>query len=293
MFHVLSHRECSEERVRINSFLVIAGDVELPSADHVPDWDFFTPLVIRVVCEVDLPRCLDDVGLGGDASLSLSVIWHASRSQLRGASAPVLVRDGQNVVELQLEGTDLGGTLALRTALTLASPGERALQDPLSPKRPGSLLWEDERRVRLEGAGSRFPISHVSFKETGLAEGLPAGWVLVFESKDLFDSGVGSMRLYLNTDVDRIQTFIADPEQAPELEPVLRDSVNRQVVLEAVHAEELELSADYPPESLGELLSLAVKRNFPHSSLEEVQAMASNSPGEFEAHIQAQGGFLR
>ncbi|RZL63564.1 MAG: hypothetical protein EOP29_30120 [Rhodococcus sp. (in: high G+C Gram-positive bacteria)] len=290
MIHVLSHREIDDEAVSLQNLIVNVVGHELSSPEYVPDWDHATPLKIRAEVFVELNKCWETAGLDTGTDLGLSLVWHSSGSGLRGASTIQTVRDGRNDVSIDFEGFELGGTLTIQIVVTLlGAPTERR---PLAAHRPGSRLRGSEKRIRLEGAGSRFPISHVSFAETGLAGGLPAAWLVLFESKELYDSGVGNMRLYMNTDHEHVRDYVADPDLRPDLGHVLRADVNRQVVLHALQAEDLDPTATYPSESMGELLAMSFNRNFPGRTVEEIQAMLKNSPGEFEAHLQARGGFL-
>lgn len=287
---VLSHRECSPESVVLEHLVLTAAGDELSSPDFLSAWDYSIPISLRAEVTVDLARCLSETGLSRDAVLGLNLIWHATGSGLRGASVHVEARDGLNTVSIDLDGSELGGTLVIQVVMTLRGAGPRS--EDLAPARPGSLLWSTERRTRLEGDGSRFPISHVSFEEAGLVGGLRAAWALLFESSDLYDSGLGNLRLYLNTDHPGVAELVDGGDQPGLLADVLHADVNRQMVLQALQTDDLDLTADYPTESLGELLAMSVRRNFPDRALDEIRALARTAPGEFEGYLQARGGFL-
>lgn len=287
---VLSHRTCSPDTAKVVEFLITSGDSQWVSPSFVPDWDDETPLEVVVSLDVDLERGLVECGLPPGSRLAGHLIWHATGSRLRGAGAAHEIEPGINRLSLQFSGSELGGTLIVRVVLTLLEAAPDS--DALAPHRPGSLLWTYDTSVRLEGQGSRFPTSHVSFAETGLGGGLLGAWCLVFESKDLFDSGVGSLRLYLNSDHQAVMQYMADASTEPNLEPFLRNDVNRQLTLGALSHEDLDLEEEYPKDSLGELLALTIRRNFPNRTLDEIRALGREQPGEFEAHIQARGGYL-
>jgi hypothetical protein len=277
--------------VVVEHFLVGIADEERSEPEYLASWDYGTSLDVTAHVAVNLRACLSDIGVSSDAILGLCMTWQATGSGLRGASEVVPIRDGVNTVAMSFDGPELGGTLVIQIVLTLIRGSTDA--DVLSPRRPGSLLWSSERRVRLEGQGSRFPISYISFAESGLVDGLCAAWTLMFESSDLYDSGLGNMRLYLNTDHPGIKDLMAAGTDGDgPLDDVLHADVNRQLVLQALDASELDLATDYPTDSLGELLSMSVRRNFPDRTLDEVRGLAKTSPGEFEAHLQARGGFL-
>ncbi|KRB77982.1 hypothetical protein ASE01_07340 [Nocardioides sp. Root190] len=289
--YAASHLQVSADAVKLDRFSVVVADRDHLNPDFVPDWDYFTDLRVSVDVDVDLGRCINDSGLRYDSILGVSVTWHATGSGLRGASDVLDVVGGQNSIQLDLPGAMLGGQLVLDVFLTAKFP--QGFANPLAARRPGSILWTDRRTVRLEGDGSRFPMSPISFKESGIAGGLTAAWALIFDSTELYDSGLGSTRLYLNTDHPKVEALLNAPDVESEtIARVLHADVNRAMVLQALGSEDLELEEDYPGESLGELLVLAMNRNFPDVSVEQVRAMLATRPGEFEAVIQARGGFL-
>ncbi|MBC9819735.1 hypothetical protein [Terrabacter sp. MAHUQ-38] len=274
----------------MDHFVVKSGYQELLFPQYVPDWDDETGIEVGAAFTIDLERCLQETGLSENSKLSLHLLWHATGSRLRGASEPHTIVHGNNHASLRFTGPELGGTLTVRCVVTLARAGQESHE--LAPSRPGSILWSRDLSVRLEGQGSRFPVSHVGFSSSGIASGLNGAWCLVFENDDLVDSGVGSVRLYLNTEHPSVERYLAEPQSGADFGPFIRNDVNRQLVLRALHQEELDIDEEYPRESLGELLSLAVRRNFPGRSLDEVRALSRERPGEFEAEIQARGGFL-
>jgi hypothetical protein len=288
----LPHLPAADDAVELVRFVVRCQGQELVAPEFVPDWDAEVPLSLDAEIELDLDAVLASAGLAPGSVVGGLLRWHAQfGSGLRGASTPVPLRDGATTLTIDLDGSLLGGILQVDVLVVLMEAAEHG--HPLCARRFGSLLWESRRKVRLEGAGSRFPVSQVSFGETGLAGGLTGAWALHFESQDLHDSGIGNLRLYLNTDHPAVQDYLDAPDDVSWMSAVLRQDVLRQMVLQAIHHEELDLDAAYPSDSMGELLAMTVRRNFPYSTLDEVRAMSRNSPGEFEASLQGRSGFLR
>ncbi|TWG93055.1 hypothetical protein L615_006600000140 [Nocardioides sp. J9] len=289
--YATSHLQVSADAVVIDRVVVRASDRDHLNPELVPDWDQATDLQVSVGVTVDLRKCIADSGLRYDSVLGLAVAWHATGSGLRGASETVMAEDGSNTVQFSLAGGMLGGQLVLDTYLTAKVP--MGFANPLAAKRAGSILWSERRAIRLEGDGSRFPLSAVSFAQTGIANGLTAAWALLFDSTDPYDSGLGNTRLYLNTDHPKVEALLNSPDgESDVVGRVLHADVNRALVLQALGCEDLDLEGEYPAESLGELFVLTLRRNFPGQSVEEVRAMLRTRPGEFDAVLQARGGFL-
>ena len=155
-----------EKRIRRGDWLMSASSGEVATdPETVPDWDYFTGLEVRRSLEVDLRGALEDCGLGPDSELSAVITWHSSWTNLRGASRPQRVVDGTNSLIMDLPGEQLGGTLTLQCRIFASDSGSSS--NSLAPHRPGSTLWSDELRVRLEGAGERFPTLPVDFPHRG------------------------------------------------------------------------------------------------------------------------------
>lgn len=286
-----SHLRADGASISLSRWEVTAADATLVDPEHVPDWDPEIDLHVVVHLEVDLEAVRSSSGMRDDGSIGALLRWHASGSGLRGASGTFGLRDGHNEVRLDLSGPDLGGILQVDALVMLTVPS--SAPGPLTARRIGSLLWEGTREVRLEGSGGRFPTTPLSFEQAGVVKGLKAAWLLHFDSSDLYDSGPGSVRLLLNTDHPRVQKLMETPDSFPVENEVLRLDITRQMLVRALHHEDLDLEDDYPSESLGGLLSGAVRRVFPHNTLAEVRALRANHPGEFEAHVQARGRFLQ
>lgn len=183
-------------------------------------------------------------------------------------------------------GTEVGGTLTITARIVLAVPDSAPLS-PLAPNLPSAILWQDRRRFRLEGGGSRFPVVGTSFAESGLAEGRRSLWYLSC-TPDLDASDTGSIRLYLNTDHPAIISMLQHPEakDSMTLSEMLRHDVLRQLIHTALRCEDLQDSHDYGEGTLGELFVNLIRRYFPDRSLSDLRSQHDNDPGELEAVLQ-------
>lgn len=271
--------------------IVVENEPALENPDTIPDWDYFTNLRIVRTVEVDLLGLLADCELEAGSSVSAVITWQSSWTGLRGASMPVSLEDGENVLELELGGENLGGRLTLDTRLTLS----RAVSSsPLAPRRVGSTLWSDVTRVVLEGTGARFPIVPAPFEESGLAGGRLGAWYLGIESNDLAASSNGSLRLYLNSSHPAVKEMLSNPSSpgAQELGNFIHYDVARQLVVQALLHEDLDDENIYDPDSLGEMFLVLLKAVFPDRDMRTLRGDFKTTPGELEAELQGRMGLL-
>lgn len=275
--------------------VITSAGITLQHPSSIPDWDYLTDLRVVRNLDIDLATARTDCGLDPTAEVRASIIWHATvsgRSGVRGASRPVALVEGANQLEVALDGGLLGGTLNLGVRVMLGHPSGTPAE--LAPRRVGSVLWSDDTtRVVLEGAGTRFPVVPVSFAESGIAGGRRAAWCFSIMSSDPSDSGTGSIRLYLNSDHERIQRYLAEPDQtaAEQFAVGLRFAVTRLLVTAALRNPDLDMDVEYDAGSLGELLTSLLRQLFPGRPIESLRGDLATDPGEFEAELQALTGY--
>jgi hypothetical protein len=279
--------------IRVNSWLLVderRGTAELP--DALPDWDYQQDVKIICTLDANLRSVRGDSDLPATAVIRAHVQWHATGTGLRGASTPVELNEGTTAIELCVRGEQLSGTLNLEARVALGSLGGPPIS-PLAAHRPGAVLWTGVRRTQLEGAGTRFPITALSFANTGIAGGRNAAWCLKLESYDLADSASGSLRVYLNTDNERIRAYLRQPDLplAEQFTRNLRFGVTRQLLSVALEHEDLDIQALHDAGSLGELLTALLDRTFPNREITELRLDLRRDPGEFEAELQARTGY--
>lgn len=279
--------------IRAASWLLVdsRGDTdELP--DALADWDYHQSIHVTTNLEVvgDLRAETD---LPSTASIRAHLQWHSTGTGLRGSGPVVELEDGSTRVNLHLAGDQLGGTLNLEVRVILGGLNGPTIS-PYAASRPGAILWSEGRKTHLEGAGTRFPVTQLSFANTGIAGGLGAAWCLQLDSSDLADSAAGSLRLFLNTDQEHVREYLQRPElpTAEQFTRNVRFAIQRQLVAIACEHEELDTDTDYESGSLGELLATLVRQVFPNRDLRSLQGDLRRNPGEFEAELQARAGYL-
>lgn len=266
---------------------------ELPP--ELPDWDYGTVLHLRRPMRLDGLQARLACGLPNDAELSLTVVWSAANSSLRGRAWQAAVPAEPNVeltIDFELPGDELGGRLDLDTTLTLRGRGP-SQASPAAPSRPGSVLWRDVRSVMLQGDAVLFPLSVVDFEHLPYPTG--AAWHLEL-AVDLESQALGSILLLANKRREVVTTALenaADPTDVDRMVlSTVRNDVVRSLVERALVDDEFSLDADYEAGSVGALLTAVVRNTFPNRTLEALRRDRDHEPILFTSQIQNATGLL-
>ncbi|MEX1656732.1 hypothetical protein ABZ960_26740 [Streptomyces pseudovenezuelae] len=286
---VLPYRVPSEDVVAAEPWRLVTedGDVLMPEA--LPDWDYQMDLHLRRTVSVDLDRARSQSGLPSNAALTLAVVWTATGSNLSGPAERARLVDSGTIIaefDIVLRGADLGGLLALDTALVLAE--RRPDARPSSPRRAGSVLWSDREELRLQGDAPQFPMAVIDFSLTSFPD--EAAWHLQI-SGGLENATMGSLLLLVN---ERNTVTATAFENAGKPRPVDR------VVLSAVYADAARImiehalanddfseDGDFPEGSLGATMVSLFDRLFPNQSVTDIRLRQRQSPSLFASDLQA------
>lgn len=272
----------------------LTADGGEPLPDTLLEWDYDTTLSLLRPMTIDGMRARRFSGLTEEAELDLSVQWFATSSALRGRawrSALPAVDGFAASIAFELPGGNLGGTLELVTSITLRAPARRS--SAAAPTRPGSVLWSDRCQVLLQGDNTLFPIAPADFHDLPYPTG--AGWYLHID-EDLEAAALGAILLLVNERHDVVMQALeaaALPAEADRrVLSTLRTDVLRVLVERALTHDDLSEEVDYPPGSLGALLTNVVRNAFPAFSLEALRRERQNSPALFSSRIQATSNLL-
>lgn len=208
----------SEDAAQIDNFAFSIGDLFVGNGnDDGIAWDYETPITCTVSLNADLNRILQESGLrlphdpwDEDAiKLDVALSWASSATKIRGAGSQKTLLDGENHLDLVLDGQELGGTLTVSAIITLAE--DVTFNDNrIAPYTEGSILWtSDELQLPLEGGGSRFTLTPVSFKEAGV-EPLDAMWLV--QLTDHLETPISSgVRVLVNTSNPITKAMLENP----------------------------------------------------------------------------------
>ncbi|MFF7646025.1 hypothetical protein [Streptomyces canus] len=286
---VRPYRVPSEDVVTAEPWLLVTEDGEVPMPEALPDWDYQMDLHLRRTVSVDLDRARSESGLSADAALTLAVVWTATGSNLSGPAEHARLADDGTIIaefDIVLCGADLGGLLALDTALVLAE--RRPDGRPSSPRRAGSVLWSDREELRLQGDAPQFPMAVIDFSLTSFPD--EAAWHLQI-SGGLENATMGSLLLLVN---ERNTVTATAFENAGKPRPIDR------VVLSAVYADAARImiehalanddfseDGDFPEGSLGATMMSLFDRLFPDQLITDIRLRQRQSPALFASDLQA------
>lgn len=266
----------SEEAAEIEDFSFIVGEIVVgEDSNQEPAWDYETPITCTVSLNADLPRILEESGLqdpgepedGKLPRLGVALSWSSSATKLRGASNRKELTDGSNSLDLVVDGQILGGTLSVKAIITLLEDIQFD-DDRIAPSSEGTLLWtSDELHLPLEGSGTRFTMTPVSFKEAGV-EPTDAMWLV--QLADQMETPISSgVRVLVNVANPITKSMLENPNtpEAESWQQVLETEVMTLLVHHGV-AGLRENDFDTPMEigSLGEGIQAIMGSFFPNET---------------------------
>lgn len=276
---------------------VIAHGVAHDAHGDLPGWDYQTPIELRCLVRVDLPRVRRDCGLADDAEVRLVGSWYASSTNRRqvGASVPI-TESGEHRLHLRVDPTVIGGQLRVTRQLVLGrtQPGT----DASAPRRAGSILWYEPHElitvVHLEGDAARFPTEAVDFAQLPIGEH-DASWWLDVRVDDLDASPLHSLRLYVNSESPLIERLLGgeESEVVAATRSVLFWDVARTLIDRALDDDRfVDLRVTFPVDSLGATLRSLLARFLPGVEPSELRRLRAVDPARYGLTLQARLGLL-
>ncbi|MGE2689079.1 hypothetical protein [Mycolicibacterium pulveris] len=265
--------------------------------DRLDHWDPFTDLELVRTVEVDLDATREACLLGKDASFAITATWSCTTTRLGGSGRVVELGAEEGAIratlELAIPGAMAGGRLNLATRLVLRHPGDDA--SPISPRRPGTILWVETSQIALEGGASRFPITAVDFSQS-LHYPDNAAWALDWNPDDLEVPVLGGLRLIINSChavlPDLLRSGSADSRTHAVRSFVMFD-VARTLVLGALGNDRFVENPDaYEEYSVGRMLSDLMASCWPGVPVPTLRARSVDESPRFNAELQARFGVI-
>ena len=274
---------------------VSGGEWLMEDGTEVPrlhvDWDPATRVALHRKLVISGRTLAGNCQLEPSTGCVLGCVWEGAATRLRGTGSKAafdLDSDAREaLVSVDIPGRLLGGTLSLRTVLSVIGPRPSG---ELGAAQPGEILWTDRKRVVLEGEDSRFPVNVVDFSQVATLQS-SAGWMLTWQSRNFEEPFGASLRLLLNRAEPRVQDAVvtgSDSEAAQAIRRNIQVDTARTLVAYGLGSQEfIDGSADYVEGSVGRAIVELVGQVFGSMDIGAVCAMRDEQPGEFEARIQA------
>jgi len=262
-----------------------------PLPSQLREWDPGQAVILKRLMHIDVALVCKGAGLSPDAEVALSVSWRSPGSGQRGCAVRrKLERDGGPVaigLEPRFQGYELAGSLRIFTRIVLARLGSS--DEPLAARRIGSILWEDEASVLLEGLGSRFPMEVVDFVQMGFPP--RAAWRLFWQRDRLRAQAMGCLCLLINrrhTRVVAAATRVAPDPESRAIWSAIHLGVARDLIVGALADDAfVENPNQFEAGTVGDVARTLLERAFPKESPKAIAERLESKPDLFECEIQA------
>lgn len=292
LVRVRPHLGARPDRVEVGPWIPDGSGVPVTDQPLV-GWDPSVDLRLTRSVRVDAAGIRRDCALPETVPLSLAIAWACSATSLRGATARAVTSDLVGEAAIELVGAELSDQVLVRTQVVLSSRTEGL--SPIAPMLAGSILWEDEQIVVLEGRSARFPMEWLDFPASGW---LPAGagWFLDWSPEEPEMPAMGAMRLYINSGHESLHEALVAGNPTPA-ELVVREAiefdVTRTLVTRALASDEFwRNNGESELGSAGEAVSALIGALFPNDTLEGLRAKWRADPQRIELQLQAATGLF-
>lgn len=236
-------------RIAFEGWKLASGD---PLGDFLEGWDPQSDVDLEQTLRLDVAGIAADAGLAAGKIFRLNVSCVSTDTGMTETLLRTRASEHQ-VVRVRLPGSRIGGTVQIRTTLTLESGNLD--QRPGIATKAGSVLGEHLHALRLTGESPMFPVSVVDFASTSF--GAYASWHLQL-SDDLDAPFLGTYLLLLNErDTELLKAVGAAKPTA--VQQSLLDSLEAGIAMvmveTALRAAQIADLDDLPPESVGDVLA--------------------------------------
>jgi hypothetical protein len=258
--------------------------------EWIPYWDVSQELHVARRMAIDLDTVYGESRIPTSSRLGLSVVFASEfEDEIYGTTFDETAGILHSEIEIDIAGRDLGTTVTLLTAVILRDARPQTDQ-PVAWRR-GSILWSDQKRIRLYGDDSQFPVTEIDFSDCGLDPAAP--WFVEIGT-ELELPAMGAVQLLLNSRFPLVVAAARDPDRdRPELAVVRSElfaNIGRTLIEFALAQDEIE--QEWPDDSLGAVLAAALTSRF-NEPVSDLRSLRDNDPAAWAAKTAAAFGLLR
>jgi len=283
----------SDLAVRVDRWMIGDPGQPLQAATGILEhWDYARDLEVDSVISIDWKLAAETLQLSGD-ELRLKVVLSAGTGIGKLPRRQDRLREEMvdaTVPEIRLTSVIPGRALSgrLRLSLQILFEGPVDAGTSLSPRVRGARLWQSHLDILIEDGGdSRFPVEAVSFSHC--FKGLPqeaAPWFLHWRPNALQADFSGSVRLYVNSDQEKIAARFVDGDE-PTLQAILGDVVSQMTASVLDQDDCADTLVECEVGSVGHQIRGWLGLAFPNQDVSSIRAMRARFPGRFRAAILA------
>jgi hypothetical protein len=248
-------------------------------------WDPSEPLHLRRRLDIDVDRVRRSCRLAETDSLRIAVIaWSRAAGVRRCVFTSGPLEDDASALEAEaiLDGDELADRVEITTQLVTS--GSTASTDPIAPRGPGCVVWEDVFECRLEGQGSQFPLDAGDFEQMPWLRAPDAPWHIDIDPDcDLDDLFLRCVRLQLNSAHPAMQ----DHQPTPGIDDFLSFDIARSLLLMIRDRDDFEDGRAFPGGSVGKVVMNLLSTTFPGTSVMEIRSEMEDNPNTFETRLRS------
>lgn len=258
----------------------------LEDGGAVADWSYDAPLILGREIQINGLRLLDELELTDTgASFELVYSLHVSNLSQRKVIHRETVGISGNYRSQFLKTFD-SSLLCERVKLTCSLVLKEDLDavPRWSPSAKGSVCWQDETILDLEGAGSRFPMRDCAFSEHyQLPNG--AAWHLEWRPTLLHYSFNSAVTLLLNSE----RKEFLDKIQAGDdiLVEQVMSAITGEICASVLGSDEfIADDSEYPEGSLGSVARSWLLGALPGKNLSDIKTLYEQCPAEVHTALR-------
>ena len=274
------------------------GNIAIREQAVLPGWDYGVLLSFKREMILDSNAIMTACGLGERTVVLLSALWGSGGDyeiRERSAGARIeLIPDQNPQVQLAftVPGHSLAGRLNLATYLVLEKSGNDPC--PGAASTTGSILWNDEATLELEGSGNRVSIVIEDFKDRYGEYELNASWTIGYSSDWLSMQQSAGLQIAFNSRHERVLAAVRRQHPGTEdklIRSSIRMDIGRQVLIRAL-SDEIGFKDDigFEPGTVGASLKILIGVVFKHMTIDQIRDLQHGESDRFERLLQAYFG---